>query len=719
MIFSKEVENAIYARTNKLREAYHQTDVFKEGLGRPNNSRVRRQRLSYMRSYLANERKAYTVRLRRAYAEADILLNMQPVFYEGELISGMPDHGRLTPEEQVEYDELEKRMSAAPETTTLTRGHMALDYEKLIKVGVNGLIKEVEERRAALDLNVPENLSKDEFYEGCLAELNALCVLAKRYSEAALKLAEETENPQWAEELRVTAENFKVVPMEPARTFHQGLQCIHFYTCTLWELYYYGRVDRYLEPLYTADIAAGRLTYEKAVELYACFMLLPEAYIEPNVAFDAMLGGRDREGNPVENEVTYACLDAIRFAKSANGKVTLAIHKETSDELLRKAIQCNAGGFAQPALFNDDLIIASFQKYGVAIEDARDYCNTGCAEVTPCGRSGCYVVAPYHNLVDYLLETMRTSPAGETREAFWARLEKLTRQKIFDANLVLNRRQMERSRIGGDVMRACCLVHNCLETGKSIDEAGAAYNFTEPNFIGFGSLIDSLTTLDNLVFSGDYTMAEMLTILAENFEGNEVLRQRIIHKLPHFGTNEATTDAVAIAVSEMLVRCCQGISNYRGVSPLIPGVFSYVEHARYGQNTGATPDGRLAGLPLSSGSSPVQGRETAGPTAALLSNTCWNHFDYLGGVAINMKFSKGQMSGDNEDRMLDFIKVFLARGGYQLQLNCVDNATLLAALEHPEEHADLLVRVGGFSAYFGKLPPKIQQEIIERNSHCF
>ena len=232
-MISKEAAERITRRTEKLRAAYHQTDVFKYRLGRPNNSRVRRQRLSYMRSYLANERKAYTVRLRRAYAEADILLNMQPVFYEGELISGMPDHGRLTPEEQAEYDELEKRMSAAPETTTLTRGHMALDYEKLIKVGVNGLIKEVEERRAALDLNVPENLSKDEFYEGCLAELNALCVLAKRYSEAAAKLAEETENPQWAEELRVTAENVKVVPMEPARTFHQGLQCIHFYTCTL------------------------------------------------------------------------------------------------------------------------------------------------------------------------------------------------------------------------------------------------------------------------------------------------------------------------------------------------------------------------------------------------------------------------------------------------------------------------------------------------------
>ena len=169
----------------------------------------------------------------------------------------------------------------------------------------------------------------------------------------------------------------------------------------------------------------------------------------------------------------------------------------------------------------------------------------------------------------------------------------------------------------------------------------------------------------------------------------------------------------------MLVRCCDGISNFRGVKPLIPGVFSYVEHSRFGAKTIASPDGRHAGYPLSSGSSPVQGREIKGPTAALLSSTAWKQIDYLGGVAINIKFAKGQMSGENEDQMLAFIKVFLERGGYQMQLNCIDNEVLLAAQKDPEKYADLLVRVGGFSAYFCKLPPLMQQEIIDRDVHSF
>ncbi|MDY5941085.1 MAG: pyruvate formate lyase family protein [Eubacteriales bacterium] len=716
MNFSSEIEAKIFERTDALRTAYHKTDVFKKWLG---YHRVRRQKLSFMRSYANNPHNAYTTRLRRAYAEADILLEMQPVINDHELIVGLPDHTPLTAQEQAEYDELEKVMRAASDTTGLTRGHMALDYEKLIKVGVNGLIKEVTERRAALDINEPENLPKDEFYEGCLVELNALNDLAKRYGAYAADLAEKTEDPKRAEELRAIAENFKVVPMEPAQTFWQGLQCIHFFNFNLWELYYFGRVDRFLEPLYTADIKAGRLTYEKAVELYACFMLLPEAYLLPNVACDAMLGGRDHEGNQVENEVTYVCLDAIRFAHSANGKVTLAINKDTSEKLLRRAIQTNAAGLTQPALFNDDLIIDSFVHYGVPAEIARDYCNTGCAEVTPCGHSGCYVVAPYHNLVDRLLETMRTSPEGETEAEFLARFEKDTRKAIFDANLVLNRRQMERSRIGCDVLRASCLVHDCLETGKSIDEGGAFLNLTEPNFVGFGSTVDSIRALRELVFSGEYTMKEMLEILESDFKDKEVLRQRLINKVPHFGTNEESTDAIADELSKMLVRCCKGISNFRRKDALLPGVFSYVEHSRYGAKTIASPDGRHAGYPLSSGSSPVQGKETKGPTAALLSNTSWSHFDYLGGVAINLKFSQGQMSDENEDKMLDFIHVFLERGGYQMQLNCVDRETLLEAQKHPEQYSDLLVRVGGFAAYFCKLPKLMQQEIIDRDAHDF
>ena len=256
---SAQMDAQIRARADKLRSFYHQSDVFKKWLG---YHRVRKQKLSFMRSYVENPHGASTSRLRRAYAEADILYGMTPVINDGELISGLPNHDRLTPEEMKEYHELERMMKAAPDTGGLTLGHMALDYEKLLRVGISGLLDEVRERRAGLDIvgNAMEDLPKDEFYEGCEIELTALCDLADRYADYAASLAEKETDPVRKEELRTTAENFRVVPRYPAKTFHQALQCIHFYNMSLWELYYFGRVDRYLEPYYTADLKAGRIT---------------------------------------------------------------------------------------------------------------------------------------------------------------------------------------------------------------------------------------------------------------------------------------------------------------------------------------------------------------------------------------------------------------------------------------------------------------------------
>ncbi|MBQ6893211.1 MAG: formate C-acetyltransferase/glycerol dehydratase family glycyl radical enzyme, partial [Clostridia bacterium] len=277
--------------------------------------------------------------------------------------------------------------------------------------------------------------------------------------------------------------------------------------------------------------------------------------------------------------------------------------------------------------------------------------------------------------------------------------------------------QMERARNGHESARVSCLTDDCLKKGKAVDAGGAVYNFVEPNFLGFSNVVDSLAAINALVFeSGEYTVEALLKILADDYKDNETLRQRIINRLPHYGTDDSFTNSLAKRLSDSILAGCKGLYTYRG-STLVPGAFSYYEHARFGRRTGATPDGRHAGYPLSSGSSPVQGRETNGPTAAMLSTLSWDHRNFIGGIAVNMKFTPSCMQGENEDKMLEFVRTFMRLGGFQLQLNAVDRDTLIDAREHPENHSDLLVRVGGFSAYFTKLSPEMQQEIIDRNEH--
>jgi len=706
------MKQAAIDRINRLRDAYFKNPMFAEHLG---FNRCRRQRLNFLRA-LSQNGHLYTTRLRRWHADAYVFDHMDPVIYDDELIVGLPDVSPLTAEEQAEYDRLCRESRFFPQYQHVTASHMALDYAKLVRIGIKGLLDEVNCHAAALDMNNPESIEKCEFYEGCRVELEALVRLQHRYAEHARTLAETAEEPRKSELFEIAAVLDRV-PEEPARTFREGLQAIHFFNVMAWDLYYFGRVDRYLIDLYRADVAAGRITHEDAVELYACFLLLPEAYISPNVALDAMVGGTDECGNTVENEVTHIAIEAIEYARSANGKVSLAVTADMSEELLRKAIRLNGMGLGQPALFNDRIIVEGFLRAGVPHRDAHEYCNTGCVEVTPVGKSGIHVVSPYHNLAAMLLTAMEQGDEAKTFDEFYRVFEGILHSEIARRNTDINRAQMERARNGREPARVSCLIDDCLRRGKPVDAGGALYNYVEPNFLGFANAVDGLTTIRILVYEkGEYTLQGLLDILKNNYAENEVLRQRIIHKLPHYGTDEESTNALSVRLSDSILAGCKGLITYRG-SKLIPGAFSYFEHAVHGKRTGATPDGRVAGYPLSSGSSPVQGRETEGPTAAVRSVLSWDHRNFLGGIAVNLNFPPKVMQDDSEDKMLAFVRSFMEMGGFQLQLNAVSRETLLAAREHPENYRDLLVRVGGFSAYFTKLSPEMQQEIIDRNEH--
>jgi formate C-acetyltransferase len=166
-----------------------------------------------------------------------------------------------------------------------------------------------------------------------------------------------------------------------------------------------------------------------------------------------------------------------------------------------------------------------------------------------------------------------------------------------------------------------------------------------------------------------------------------------------------------------IVEECKKYTPIHSEGRLIPSVFCWIKHESYGRRTGATPDGRPAGFPLGDGSGPCQGREMKGPTASILSSTKWEHAPFIGGVAVNMKFSKSALGAHSLDVMQGLVKAFLARGGFEMQINVTDRETLERARENPEQYRDLVVRIGGYSDYFTRLSPEMQQEIILRTEH--
>jgi pyruvate-formate lyase len=282
---------------------------------------------------------APSTKLRRAYAEAEELYAARPIILDGELMAGHLYLPEYTKEEQARYDALCERfeMSAfalSNGAKTPSETHIALDLEKLLRLGLNGLRREITEHRNALDLNAShaypdfEEFERDEFYRACLLELDALSDLARRYADAAEQQAASADGTRRSELLRIS-HTLRRVPDAPAESFFEAIQSVHFFLSNLFGLYPLGRPDRYLYPFYKRDVEGGALTREEAQELIDQFCLGISDRVFTRAACGFIVGGRDASGVLVENALTYMFLTALDHLRLPDPNGALAVTAET------------------------------------------------------------------------------------------------------------------------------------------------------------------------------------------------------------------------------------------------------------------------------------------------------------------------------------------------------------------------------------------------------
>ena len=257
------------------------------------------------------------------------------------------------------------------------------------------------------------------------------------------------------------------------------------------------------------------------------------------------------------------------------------------------------------------------------------------------------------------------------------------------------------------------ITDDCIKKGLDYNEGGARYNTSYIQGVGIGTITDSLAALRTHVFEGDVTMARCLDALASDFAVDEELRLTFLNRSPKWGNDDDAADELMRRVFEAFYERVEGRPNIRGGEYHID-MLPTTCHVYFGSVTGATPDGRRSGAPLSEGISPVQGADRKGPTAVLLSASKMDHVR-TGGTLLNMKFSPDALEGERGlDNLAGLIRGYFKLGGHHIQFNVVDAETLRDAQEHPEEHADLIVRVAGYSDYFCDISRALQDEIISR-----
>ncbi len=653
------------------------------------------------------------------YADAfyHMFATLTPHITEGELIVGETGNG-LTDEERREWDTEYKDIAAAQAQKAGggQDSHMAVDYPLLLTYGIKGIMNRIDGLLATADEE------KAKFYNACKLCLLAVIEHSRRYAECALSLAETAEGERKAELIKI-AETCMRVPAEPARSFYEAVQSVHFvsYCLTLnpfrvgHQQFQLGRPDRYLLPYYERDIKNGTLTPERAQLLLDCLGIQINMRVPNGLSSGYMVGGRDGEGNIVANDLTEMLMRVIDDIRLVYPAVGLCYTEGMDERYLDVACEILSHGRSHPAIFNDDIIAKGMTYYGVPENEAREYIHSTCVEITPIAASNVWVASPYTNMAQLLLDTM----SGEygSFEEHWGdllgRLDENIRRN-FEAE---NQNRRHRAVNSMNPLLSCFL-RDCLGRGLDIERGGAVYNWTMPSFVGMANLVDSLYAIKTVVYDrGEMTLAQLKAAVEVNFEGYEELRQRLLGAIPKYGNDIDEIDGMYGRLTEHIIAECE---KYRGMHTngrLIPSVFCWVMHERFGRATGATPDGRLSGFPLGDGSGPCQGREMNGPTSSILSSTKWEHHRLIGGVAVNMKFSKSTFTAQSLTVMKGLIMAYLERGGFELQINVTDAETLKRASEHPEEYRDLVVRIGGYSDYFTRLSREMQAEVILRTEH--
>jgi formate C-acetyltransferase len=306
-------------------------------------------------------------------------------------------------------------------------------------------------------------------------------------------------------------------------------------------------------------------------------------------------------------------------------------------------------------------------------------------------------------------------------EVLWARLQETMELVAEAAHQSAIGRDAKAAEDPGGNLPGSLVVADCIEECRGYTQGGARYNFCNWDIVGTANLVDALATIRQLVFEERFvTLTELAEILQADWEGYEPLRQRVLRDLPHFGNEDALTDALAGQVIETFDVIMKRRTPFRGGCYIL-GTLAGGEnmHIEFGRVTGATPDGRRAGEPVADSVGAAQGRDRAGVTGLLNSVAGLPHHLLPTATTLNVKLDPRLMLSDEGlEAVVSLIDAHFRAGGPQLQFAFVNREILREARAHPERHRHLMVRVAGYSAPFTSLWEDLQDEIIARTEHA-
>jgi len=603
--------------------------------------------------------------------------------------------------------------------------HETLAWKKLVSLGLPGL---EEHARGCLDERQAENAKQEgiDFLSGAIRVYQGF----RRYAERWAQVGRENGLIEAGERCYRIAHN-------PPETFAEALQLTWLVGLPSMMLsggssaLTFSRMDKFLLPFYRRDIARGSLSREEAVALMDDFFLKiysllgigehqmghlgdkPVTGFVRNPCFDSstyvIVGGRRENGKSVSNELTGIVLESAEMGLKTPTVILRYTH-DLSDKVWDKVcslVSNNASLF----VYNDETMIPALKSWGVHEEDALEYSFYGCNDPHISGKEGS-LVQHWPNLAEIARQVIVQRDEFSDRDgllkAFLSRFRRELDEVVgpnldgMEANANQYLLRMDDCFLEGPIERACDWM-----------AGGVDYHHCLLQLSGLATAIDSLAALANIVLEEEALSTEQIAVALEaDFEGYETLRARLL-AVPKFGSDETLPGMLATDIVEGI---CDEIEETNRLSrrryKMIPCISTDMNHIAMGRGTGATPDGRKAGEPISENQSPAPGRARKGLTA-MFNSLLHIPFDRITGGPLNVLTSTSVTRG-KEEILGKALRTYLDRGGLQIQVSTVDKEVLLDAQKHPEQYRDRTVRITGYSAYFVDMSKGAQDEVIRR-----
>lgn len=603
-----------------------------------------------------------------------------------------------------------------PFMATARLSGMMLDYQKLVKLGISGLMEEVK--------RAPQN----DFTDACIGTVELFREVIRKQIQLVEQAMADADEARMKELLQMKADLEYLLDHKPA-TFRQVLQLMWLYALCAGCINY-GRLDIVLGPYLKQDLDNGTLTWDEAYRIVHSLWTLIENR-RTTVNGRIIVGGQGRPDPEACDLFARLCLEVCRNTRYVEPQFTLRFDHTTPKDILDMAYECLASGATYPTLYNDDVNVDAVA-WGMRLprEIAEQYVPFGCTEFVIQGKS---VGTP--NTLLNLLKILQLAlnegkdPMDGVYKAGPVEVKPLDSFKTFDEfydqykalldyyfDLSIDAQQHSYEIMNQEVsfLFTSILMDDCLGRGKALLDGGVEILGGTNETYGNINTSDALYAIRKLVFEDKkYTLKQLNDAALANFEGREyALIQKDLLAQGKYGNDIEDVDALANDLYEYVASGIRDRGIAAGLGYYLIVISNNQTNTDWGLQTDASLDGRKKGIYMNPANNPVGGAAKNGPTACMNSLAKFDAKYHAGSVQ-NMKFTPRMMKED-EAKVRAMWKTYFKKGGCQLMVTCVDPGELEDAMIHPENHRDLIVRVAGYSAVFVDLDRHVQEELLSR-----